>query len=393
MWISRRKRGHIDLETLSEYLDGRLGASSRQAIELHLETCSRCKEELESQEHTASLLRQVPAVVPRRSFFIEGAVTAPEPPRRIMVPAWGYGAAASMAVVIFAVILSADLGGLLSEEVSPPKLPGQPAAVSVPRTPSPQPTIVPDVEREVALTTEAAPAAEAHEEVVSEIAAEASAEIIVAPAVAEPTPVPQPAADPVETEAIVAADAEDAAPRVEAVREVEEFAASTPSPQAAAAAARAEAPEAAMAVDEAGSPEVVDAEMEIVATQAAISPATPLPSPAPAVGLDEPEPEATLAPTPTAAPTLTPEPSPTPTVFPTPTPKPAPTVSVEEREASAATSMVAEAQESPGLLPVEPTDGGTAVVWRVLEGVLGGLALALISGALWRVWSRRRRGA
>ena len=55
------------------------------------------------------------------------------------VPVWAYGAAASVAIALFAVVLSADLGGLLTSETSTPDLPTQAVETAVESTIIPQP--------------------------------------------------------------------------------------------------------------------------------------------------------------------------------------------------------------------------------------------------------------
>jgi hypothetical protein len=116
MRIPIKNRGHISPENFSEYLDGRLSPGARQRVERHIEGCSGCSQELRSLEHTIGLLRQTPAVSPRRSFTLR---EAPSPAPRgwsLQPPAWAYGAAASVAVAMFAVILSLDLGGSLAPD-------------------------------------------------------------------------------------------------------------------------------------------------------------------------------------------------------------------------------------------------------------------------------------
>ena len=118
-WIFKRSKGHIGLETLSEHLDGRLAATEGQTVERHLESCLQCREEFESLQYTIGLLNRVPEVSPRRVFTLD---IAPEPApvpiaRGFRVPAWSYGAAASVAVMLFVAVLSADLTGSLEGEL------------------------------------------------------------------------------------------------------------------------------------------------------------------------------------------------------------------------------------------------------------------------------------
>ena len=60
----------------------------------------------------------------------------------------------------------------------------------------------------------------------------------------------------------------------------------------------------------------------------------------------------------------------------------------ESDQEDAYTPSVEELREALGVqLPEEATGGGTALLWRVLEGVSGGLALLIVAGVL----LRRRR--
>ena len=119
MWIFRKNVQHIGLETLSEYLDGRLPASQALQLEGHVEACDRCGLELESLRETVGLLRQMPMLEPRRIFTVgEAPLLAPTRPL-FRVPSWAYGAAASVAVLVLALVTTADLGGLLAGEAAP----------------------------------------------------------------------------------------------------------------------------------------------------------------------------------------------------------------------------------------------------------------------------------
>ena len=124
MRIFRRRAGHVRLETLSEYLDGRLSDDERRRVERHLESCSRCASERASLEYTVGLVRRAPVLRPRRSFTLSEAPVAQKVPRPRAVPVWAYGAAASVAIVLFAVILSADLAGSLAQDVPVPESEG-----------------------------------------------------------------------------------------------------------------------------------------------------------------------------------------------------------------------------------------------------------------------------
>ena len=120
MWFLKRHKDHINPETLSEFLDGRISASEHDKWEIHFESCANCEEELDSLRYTVGLLRRVPMVTPRRIFTLGVAPKVTPVRSGVRAPAWAYGAATSVAVLVFAVVLSADLTGLLSEDVSGP---------------------------------------------------------------------------------------------------------------------------------------------------------------------------------------------------------------------------------------------------------------------------------
>lgn len=111
-WPIWRKDRHLGQGEVSEYLDGRLSGRRVERIEVHLESCAACREEVESLRMTTQLLRRMPQREPGRSFVFEAPpepVIAPRP----RVPSWAYGAVASAFALAFAIILSVDLSGLL----------------------------------------------------------------------------------------------------------------------------------------------------------------------------------------------------------------------------------------------------------------------------------------
>ena len=277
MRIFKKREEHSSLDTLSEYLDGRLSATNSQRVARHVELCSGCSEESSSLELTVGLLRRAPMVAPRRSFTLreEPAIT---PARTaIRAPSWAYGAAASVAVVLFALVLSADLSGTLSRDVSAPDE-TRPAA---PAEPVPQPVLEVEVTRVI----------EKEVEVVREVEKMAVESEV---ALQETVRSQQIAAAAVEVEAPAAAQSSAEVP--------EDAIISAPAPQALPPA-----------------PETAELEQE------------GLPGPTP----DSPEKFEVLSP--------------------------------------------------PG-----GRDEGTAIVRRVLEGVFGGVALALVAAILWRIRRLRR---
>ena len=109
----KKRSEHIGEEDLSEYLDGRLVGRRLDEVEVHLASCAVCKEELSSLEYTVGLLQQVPMFAPGRRVAIEDIPVA-SPGWGFRAPSWAYGAAASVAIMLFALVIAADLGGLLA---------------------------------------------------------------------------------------------------------------------------------------------------------------------------------------------------------------------------------------------------------------------------------------
>ena len=365
MWIFRKRRHFISLETLSEYLDGRLAAVENQQVERHLEVCLRCREELESLEYTVGLLRRVPTVAPRRVFTLGEAPTVVSPHRGGRVPTWAYGTAASVAVMLFALVLSTDLSGLLAEPVSAPEVSRPTAGAAIPATPSPEPTAVLEITEEAGVGLAPPP-----QEPPSQDGAAATLDTVSAKAAPAPTPSPQAAAmakEPDVTPPIVPAEEVVVSRAVESDAQMEMAAPaiSTPEPQVVAPTVEAGAPAAAVSM----------AQQERTKSEgvtAPAAPATPLPTVPP---LPSPRPDTYVQ---DATPTL---PSVAPTPTPGPTPYPVVTTPVRPPEEG-------DVKEGP---PTKPTGGGTATVWHVLEGLLGGVALLLVAGVLWRVRHNWRR--
>ncbi|MCP4647041.1 MAG: hypothetical protein GY852_04795, partial [bacterium] len=108
-------------EIFSPYLDSRLEPVEQDMVKYHAEICAECQYELESLRITRELLRSVPVVPVPRSFTLVEA-----PARRSwfsldipMVPSVGMmRMAAAAAVIAFALVLSLDLSGILSQQTS-----------------------------------------------------------------------------------------------------------------------------------------------------------------------------------------------------------------------------------------------------------------------------------
>ena len=123
MWSIIGRHRHLDAETLSAYLDGRIQGPSLARLERSLADCSVCREDLESLRATVALVRQLPLEAPGRSFVMAAPPRQPAHPRPsplARASMWAYAGAASVAAILLTVLVTADATGILA--------PGQPAA-------------------------------------------------------------------------------------------------------------------------------------------------------------------------------------------------------------------------------------------------------------------------
>lgn len=163
MWVIRRGHRHIDGDTLSEYLDGRLPVATAARVDRGLAACVFCRRELEGLQSVLSLLQQLPDVPVRRRFTLAGPPAEPVAPRPALplrAPQWAYAAAASAAALVLAVLVSADASGLLAPRIlaSPQGMAAQAeetAAANATRPVELQPVAL---ESEAAIVSQAAPA-------------------------------------------------------------------------------------------------------------------------------------------------------------------------------------------------------------------------------------------
>ena len=121
MLIFKRGHTHINQDTLSEYLDGRLSGTAAAKVDRGLTECASCRQELDTLSSTVSLLRQMPDLTLPRSFVMPGPPPAPmavRPPVPLRMPQWVYSGAAATAALVFAVLVSADATGLLDPELA-----------------------------------------------------------------------------------------------------------------------------------------------------------------------------------------------------------------------------------------------------------------------------------
>ncbi len=377
MKIFGKRREHLVIETLSEYLSGRLPPGEVRHVEAHVETCTGCWDELDSLRNTVGLMRRVPMVAPRTTFTLsEAPVEASSQGRVSWLPGWSYGAAASVAVMVFALVLSADVAGLLADDVAAPApasgTPAEDTAAFAPEAPAAAPVpegAIEGAERTMVLENEgveppvAAPPVEAREaQRVDDLAEEEAAP----PGIAEAA-VAQPLEKATEPEAAAAPALAAPAPAI------------TEAPVAESAAPVAVEILPFAAPD--GSEEAAETEPAAVAVMEDEAPTTAAPvaeeivAPAEADGSEEAaetEPAAVAA-MEDEAPVTAP-------------------LGFAEPDAPAA-APVSEPAPGPQVTPLMVTRETTSVLWRVLEGFAGGLAVAIIAVFLWMNRRQRRLSA
>ena len=181
MWTLRRSHQHVKPEVLSEYLDGRLQDRRLSRVDHQLASCDVCHDVLESLRAMVTLLRGLPAELPRQSFTMAGPPPGPVQVIHsplLRVPQWAYAGAASVAAIVLVALVSADATGLLTPDV--------PAEVRTLQAPSPA-KVESDViqaERVESQAAEAAPVAAAA--ITEEMAAEPPLESLEMEAAAVP---------------------------------------------------------------------------------------------------------------------------------------------------------------------------------------------------------------
>ena len=353
MKIFGKRREHLGSEALSEYLSGGLPTEEARQLEGHVQACPECREELDSLRYTVGLLRRVPMVAPRTTYTLsEAPAAAPSAGRVSWLPGWAYGAAASVAVLMFALVLSADVTGLLAEDVATPEVRIVGEDVPTFAVEAPEAAPAPEVAETIPQAAAAQLVVPEAEVVEVTVVVEAETEVEAGQAAAEPANVLEMrAAEVVDDGAEVAAG--EKAPEAgvqEALPGIESLEAEPPvAPVAAAPAPVADGVAAAedLEVEEISSAEAVVATTapEAMVTEAAAAPV-----------MED------AAPVTAAAKSVEPE------------------------------TAVAAPTEEFGRAPGAPTEAtvkeSTSVLWRVLEGVLGGLALVMVAAL---VWLRRRR--
>ena len=108
---------HLGAETLNEYLDDRLSAAAGDRVRQVVAGCPDCGLELAALQQTRLLLRQLPEVAPRRSFFISPSnepATVPPAATWVRLPQWAYAGTASLAALALTLMIVVDATGLVS---------------------------------------------------------------------------------------------------------------------------------------------------------------------------------------------------------------------------------------------------------------------------------------
>ena len=104
---------HPGTDALSEYLDSMLSPRRQAQVARHLESCDGCQAELASLQLTVGLLQRVPQVEPPRSFMFTAPPLVERPRRPQGALNWALGGAGASLALLLAVVLSADMVGVL----------------------------------------------------------------------------------------------------------------------------------------------------------------------------------------------------------------------------------------------------------------------------------------
>lgn len=119
MWLLKSSHKHINQETLSEYLDGRLQGRDLERVDLRLGECGPCRQALDELRATVAMAQQLPMETPRRSFVMSAPpleIRSTRPGLALRVPNWVYAGAASVAALALVVTVSMDASGGLSSD-------------------------------------------------------------------------------------------------------------------------------------------------------------------------------------------------------------------------------------------------------------------------------------
>ena len=103
--FGKPERAHVDVDTLSAYLDHQIAPAERARVEGHLADCIACRDELDGLRRTVTLLQALPRVpVPRAFTLSEAQVGIRRPEPRPAWVGWTRGLAAVTAIALVAVV-------------------------------------------------------------------------------------------------------------------------------------------------------------------------------------------------------------------------------------------------------------------------------------------------
>ena len=108
-------RSHRFSERLSLYLDGQLSDQERRALQVHLQACSACEQELAELRATVAAIHSLPLKEAPRSFVLApeqvGSASSLAPVSRLGLPMRLGAAGLAFALSLVLVVDIADLGG------------------------------------------------------------------------------------------------------------------------------------------------------------------------------------------------------------------------------------------------------------------------------------------
>ena len=103
--FGKPERAHVDVDTLSAYLDHQIAPAESARVEGHLADCIACRDELDGLRRTVTLLQALPRVpVPRAFTLSEAQVGIRRPEPRPAWVGWTRGLAAVTAIALVAVV-------------------------------------------------------------------------------------------------------------------------------------------------------------------------------------------------------------------------------------------------------------------------------------------------
>jgi hypothetical protein len=103
--FGKSERAHVDVDTLSAYLDSQITPTERTRVDEHLASCIVCQNELDGLRRTVTLLQALPRVpVPRAFTLSEAQVGIRRPQAQPIWVGWARGLAAVTAIALVAVV-------------------------------------------------------------------------------------------------------------------------------------------------------------------------------------------------------------------------------------------------------------------------------------------------